>query len=128
MITNRIFIMMLMLQMHVIDDYYLQGILANLKQKDWWRKQKGYRDLYRHDWIPALLAHAFSWTFMVMLPLAFYFNFNLSAEFLILFGFNWIVHAVIDHLKANVRCIDLVTDQTIHVIMILVTARYLLFM
>jgi hypothetical protein len=29
---------------HIVDDYYLQGILASMKQKNWWTKQESYED------------------------------------------------------------------------------------
>ena len=45
---------------HVVDDYYLQGVLAKLKQKESWPQDKPQ---YRHDYIAALAAHAFSWAF-----------------------------------------------------------------
>lgn len=29
-------LLLLMIFAHIIDDYYLQGILAHMKQKVWW--------------------------------------------------------------------------------------------
>ena len=43
---------------HIVDDYYLQGILASMKQKTWWPKQEGYRDLYKNDYKMALFIHS----------------------------------------------------------------------
>ena len=34
----KILVLFLMLFLHVVDDYYLQGILASMKQKSWWQK------------------------------------------------------------------------------------------
>ena len=34
-----------MIFMHILDDYCLQGILASMKQKEWWRKQEQYKEL-----------------------------------------------------------------------------------
>ncbi len=48
-----------MILLHIIDDFHLQGILANMKQKNWWLKQKGYKDMYEHDYITALTIHSF---------------------------------------------------------------------
>ena len=33
-------VFLLMILLHVIDDFHLQGILASMKQKEWWKKQK----------------------------------------------------------------------------------------
>ena len=46
-----------MLFMHVIGDYNLQGVLASMKKKS---ACEGQGDKYRFDYVPALLAHAFS--------------------------------------------------------------------
>ena len=65
--NNIITCIILMIFMHIVDDYYLQGILASMKQRLWW-KQRASEPTYRYDYIWALLMHAFSWTFMIMLP------------------------------------------------------------
>ena len=33
---NKMFCLLLMIFLHIIDDYKLQGILASMKQKNWW--------------------------------------------------------------------------------------------
>ena len=43
---TEIYILFAMIFAHIVDDFYLQGILAKMKQKDWWEKQDGYRRLY----------------------------------------------------------------------------------
>jgi hypothetical protein len=35
---NNCFLLLLMIFLHIVDDYYLQGILASMKQKEWWHK------------------------------------------------------------------------------------------
>lgn len=57
---QQMMLFFVMLFLHIFDDYYLQGILASMKQKDWWRKQEGYNEKYKDDYIPALFCHAFS--------------------------------------------------------------------
>ncbi len=109
---------MLLLFMHIVDDYYLQGVLAKLKQKDNW-KQSGHQ--YRFDYIPALSCHAFSWTFMIMLPILIMFNFKINFVFYLVFIFNFIIHAFVDDMKANKKKINLVIDQSIHVLQIIIT-------
>lgn len=105
---------------HIVDDYYLQGWLASAKQKSWWEKNAPDK-LYKNDYIMALIMHSLSWSFMVMLPLAVYNNFNVDWLFTAIFIINALVHAIVDHLKANKRKINLVTDQSIHIGQIIVT-------
>ena len=117
---NKIFILLAMIFLHIIDDYKLQGILASMKQQKWWEEQKEYKKLYKYDYIPALIEHSFSWTFMIMLPIAISLKFNIG-WWAIAYIVNMIVHAFVDNLKANKFKINLVIDQTIHLIQIIVT-------
>lgn len=105
---------------HVVDDYYLQGILSQMKQIDWWKKNAPDR-MYENDWVVALAMHAFSWSFMIMLPVAFYMNLKLTAFYFVALLVNMLIHLVVDHMKANVKCINLMTDQSIHLFQILLT-------
>lgn len=34
-----LFVVLAMIFCHIVDDYYLQGTLANLKQKSFWEKR-----------------------------------------------------------------------------------------
>lgn len=108
-----------MIFMHIVDDYYLQGVLAKMKQSKWW-KENAPQALYKYDYIVALIMHAFSWTFMVMLPIAFKLSFSLNFLFYLMFVFNLILHAVIDDLKANQGKINLIIDQVLHLLQIIV--------
>lgn len=116
-----IFILLAMLFLHVVDDFYLQGILANLKQKKWWRDNYNYR-LYQNDYIVALIIHSFSWSFMIHLPVvvANYEHLQTGA-FLAVFAINMFVHGIVDDLKANKLKINLITDQFIHFCQIIIT-------
>lgn len=119
----KIFILFIMLFLHVVDDYYLQGILAQLKQRSWW-EEHAPDSLYRNDYKVALILHGFSWTFMIMLPvmiLMVYTGQILIAPFITAFVINWIIHTWVDHLKANVKNCSLVVDQTIHICQIVAT-------
>lgn len=111
-----------MIFLHIIDDYCLQGILASMKQKKWWEKQEQYKELYKYDYIIALIMHSFSWAFMIMLPIAISLNFDITIAFVIALLANMIIHCIVDDLKANKGKINLVTDQLIHIIQIIVTA------
>lgn len=114
------FLLLSMIFLHIVDDYYLQGTLANLKQKKWWDEHYP-DDLYKYDYILALITHAFSWTFMVMLPVLFYCKFCLNEFFELLFAVNITVHAMVDHEKANHLRINLITDQMVHLVQIIIT-------
>ena len=123
---NNCFLLLLMIFLHIVDDYYLQGILASMKQKEWWHKAAPEK-MYRYDYIVALIMHGFSWAFMIMLPIAVALSFNISWFFLVYFLLNVFVHALVDDLKANRKKINLWQDQLIHMWQIAVTAIVMLF-
>lgn len=110
---------------HIIDDYYLQGILANLKQRSWWEKNAP-DEMYKNDYIMALVMHSVSWSFMIMLPLLVFFGFDPPAAFLIVWVVNAAVHGIVDDLKANKRKINLIQDQSVHLIQIVLTLAVLM--
>ena len=122
---SNIFIVLLMIFMHIVDDYYLQGWLASAKQKKYW-EENAPEKLYAKDYIWALIMHSFSWAFMIMLPIAFVKCFDIGVVFLIVFISNLTLHAVVDDLKANKRKINLWTDQIIHLCQIALTASIFL--
>ena len=111
-------IFLTMIFLHIVDDYYLQGILAQMKQKKF-RKEQAPDELYKYDYIWALIMHAFSWTFMIMLPLIFVSPIN--PAFYVIFIVNLAVHAYVDNLKANKHKINLWQDQLIHLAQIILT-------
>ena len=111
-------IFLTMIFLHIVDDYYLQGILAQMKQKKFWKEQAP-DELYKYDYIWALIMHAFSWTFMIMLPLIFVSP--ISSAFYVIFVVNLAVHAYVDNLKANKHKINLWQDQLIHLAQIILT-------
>lgn len=100
-------IAVLMILGHMVADYTLQGWLANAKQSKWWR-ENAPQPLYRFDYLAGLACHALYWSAVVFLPL-FNHRFFLAAVVA-----NAVVHAVIDHAKANMRAISLVQDQLLH--------------
>ena len=124
----KIFIILCMLFCHIVDDYYLQGILVSMKQKSWWEKQTS-DPLYKYDYIMALCEHAFSWTFMIFLPLfiSHFFGIQLNESLIIgLFSFNLGLHVIVDNLKANQLKINLIQDQLIHICQIIITGVLLI--
>lgn len=123
--THQLILLISILFFHIFDDFYLQGILAKMKQKEWWKKQTD-NSLYKCDYIVALIAHAFSWCTMVHIPCFIYrhlFNPIRDSELLsivFLFIVMLLSHAVIDDLKANKHRINLVIDQTLHVLQVII--------
>lgn len=105
---------------HIFDDYHLQGWLASAKQKSWW-EENAPDQLYKNDYLVVLLMHSFSWSFMIML---------IPTIYIILFGGVWnpvlfvgniILHMYIDNLKANKKKINLIQDQSFHMLQIIWT-------
>ena len=118
----RFFIFVTMIFCHIIDDYKLQSpVRTQLKQRAWWEKHEP-NERYKHDYIMALAMHALSWSFMIHVPIAVYYRFELPFAFVITFITNAIIHAIVDDMKANKLRINLITDQSIHVVQILLTA------
>ena len=119
-----IILLIAMLFCHIIDDYKLQGILAQFKQKSWWQEHAS-DTLYKYDYIIALIEHAFCWACSIHIPVLVYClatNRTIgTAVWVIAFIFNVVIHAHVDHLKANAHKINLVQDQLAHVIQILLT-------
>lgn len=112
------FLILTMIFLHILDDFHLQGLLANLKQKSWWEKYHPQK-MYMYDYYVGLVIHSFSWAFAVMLPIAYLRNFNISFSFLLAFGISAIIHGAIDDLKANKLKINLIADQTLHILQII---------
>ena len=120
------FIILAMIFAHIVDDWVLQGKLANFQQRSWWL-EVAPDELYKHDYIMALVIHSMSWSFMIQLPLAyFHFGFDVSLGFVIAFVVNAFIHGIVDDLKANRHKLNLITDQLIHLAQIFVTAAIFL--
>lgn len=117
---NKLFIFLAMIFCHIADDYYLQGWLASAKQKKYWQETAPDK-MYKYDYIWALIMHAFSWTFMMMLPITISLQFNLNFIFGLIFIANVVLHAQIDDLKANKKWINLWVDQIFHLVQIIST-------
>ena len=122
---NNTFIILLMIFCHIVDDYYLQGWLASAKQKKYWEENAPDK-MYKHDYIWALIMHSFSWAFMIMLPVAFFMNFNIDNHFVVMFLCNIVMHALTDNAKANEKKINLIKDQIIHLLQIVATFMVLI--
>ena len=117
---NPIYVLFMMLFLHILDDFHLQGCLANMKHKAWWVKNVPPDPKYKYDWIPALVAHVISWTIMVMLPCVLFMDAPVALV-VALFLFNCVVHFFVDDLKCNRLAIGLVEDQLLHLSQIIFT-------
>lgn len=118
-------IVFLMILLHIIDDFVLQPIcLSKLKQKQYWidacKNQNLDYEKYQTDYITALCMHGLSWSIMIHLPLFYFFDLN-GISLMLSIMINTIIHAWIDDLKANKLRINLDTDQTIHILQIIMT-------
>lgn len=121
-------LLMTMIFFHIIADFNIQGILAQMKQKSFYEQYRYKVNLYRYDHIVALLMHSFSWTFMIHIPGIMYLILmgkwsmfeNEWTVYLIFFIVHMIIHALTDHAKANWYLINLVMDQTIHILQIII--------
>ena len=114
------FILVIMIFMHIFDDYYLQGWLASAKQKKWCQENAPQK-LYRHDYIMALIMHSLSWAFMIMLPIAIDRQFAVTWIYAVALIVNATIHGIVDNLKANKLKINLIQDQSIHIMQIVIT-------
>ena len=77
----------------------------------------------------ALYEHAFSWSFMISLPLliiAFCEDSSLYYLIFMFYIFNTLCHAYVDNLKANQHKINLIQDQLIHFVQIFITWLFVL--
>lgn len=126
-IKNPANIIWLCLILHWFADFHLQGILADMKQQDWWKKQidlekdKTYEwkhkalKLYKHDYQAALYVHALEWSAITFLPLMLIVHPMLYAGIV---AVNALFHMIVDHMKANVQCISLCADQALHALQV----------
>lgn len=124
----EVFILFCMVFMHICDDYYLQGILAKMKQKVWWASNcpdpEDAPGMYANDYKIALAMHSFSWAFMIMIPIAAYLlimGAGISGAYFFMLLMNAAIHYAVDDMKANWRTINLHTDQTAHLLQIACT-------
>ena len=115
-----------MIFFHIVDDFYLQGCLAKMKQKSFWDKNT----IYRNDWAVCLVTHGMSWSIMVHIPimvatLVFFrpeeHGILYLAVYISVFA-NALIHAIIDNLKCNAMKINLWTDQCLHIIQVSVVS------
>ena len=117
----KLFLFMVLL--HFFADFTLQGILADLKRKSWWRAQCQKHgvasSMYEYDHICGLVCHSLYWSLLTFSPLIFLRASALQALALVVI--NTAIHAVIDNAKANQYKINLSQDQLLHLAQIAFT-------
>lgn len=114
-------VLLLMILAHIIDDFVLQTTcLSQMKQESWWLNHKEYKPMYRNDYVMALLVHSMSWSIMILLPIIFLLEIP-QISILTAFCINTVIHCLVDDLKANRGKLNLIQDQTIHLIQIIIT-------
>ena len=141
-----IVVLFFMVLMHIIEDFHLQGIMGNMKMKSWWAKSfqkvyaktdnpeqekwvKEYQKKTQFDYVSVLLLHGFEWSMFIHIPVLAVYWFTQGVVFDSTFMYvlcavifiQGLVHSVVDDRKANRLGISLVTDQSIHLIQILVS-------
>ena len=121
--------------LHLIADYVLQGVLADLKQKSWWHEhviKKIWEEYsentyewrhrvwrkYEFDYLIGLYCHALMWSIVTFFPLMWFCS---PGAFTVLINVNTLMHLVVDHMKANIHCINLIEDQLIHLAQVIAT-------
>ncbi len=129
-ITWAVLIVFGMIFCHIVDDFYLQGILINMKQRKWWKNHPDYSEKYANDYTAALFAHAFSWSIMIHVPwfILFYLtSYSIPWIMITTIMANFTIHAIVDNEKANKYSINLIIDQLIHVAQIILTAALMFY-
>lgn len=122
-------VVLLIIGLHIFADFTLQGILADLKQKDYWVKlfkdgstwisYEGLIRKYGNDYKVALLCHSIYWTLITFAPIIYL---SSSDWFIVsLVSLNTLVHYVVDDQKANAHTINLIHDQIAHIAQISIT-------
>lgn len=125
-----------MLFCHCLYDFHIQGILAQMKQKDWWYDQfakvsqkQPEREMseiirtYGNDFGVALFIHGFEWAVFITIPLFVYvWMYDMSyAAVLVMIPVNAALHAMIDDMKCNKMVLNLAQDQLCHICQIVLS-------
>lgn len=108
-------LLLLMILCHIVEDFHIQGVMANMKQKSFW---KPYGEKYARDWKPVIILHGMEWAILTSMPCLVASWFDVPLWFILVIVAMGLLHAYIDHLKANVGNINLIIDQTFHLIQI----------
>lgn len=128
----KIFVFLAMIFLHIMNDFNMQGRFFKLKRKQYWEEQfvhakDPYAEfyMYRNDYKACIIAHSFSWAFLVELPVIAYAlwknNLIMSIIYIASILVNTVIHSAIDNLKDNEYKISLTVDQQLHFCQVLLT-------
>ena len=115
--TEWYLLLPLMILCHIIEDFHIQGVMADMKQASFWRS---YGEKYANDWKPVIILHGMEWAILTSMPCLVMSWFDIPLWFVLVIVAMGLLHAYIDHLKANVGKINLITDQTLHMSQIMI--------
>lgn len=115
--TEWYLLLPLMILCHIIEDFHIQGKMADMKQSSFWRP---YGEKYANDWKPVIILHGMEWAMLTSMPCVVMSWFDVPMWFVLVIVTMGLLHAYIDHLKANVGKINLITDQTLHMTQIMI--------
>lgn len=119
-------VLSMMFFLHIIEDFYIQGILAQMKQRSWWKEQLGeicaksyltreeIDRLFGKDYYVPLILHGFMWSFIVSIPLMWFYGITITG--FVTMCVMALIHSYIDNLKCNAMRINLIHDQILHTI------------
>lgn len=115
--TEWYLLLPLMILCHIIEDFHIQGVMADMKQTSFWNP---YGEKYANDWKPVIILHGIEWAMLTSMPCLVMSWFDVPMWFVLVIVAMGLLHAYIDHLKANVGKINLITDQTLHMSQIMI--------
>ena len=118
-------ILLSMMFCNIISNFYVQGSLAQIKQKAWWEDICSVESKFRYDYKVALIIQSFLWCFFIHIPLILhirYCGWTYNEElFLVVYVVNWIIHTIIDDFKSNRHKLNLITSQTLYLMQVVIT-------
>ena len=117
---NNGLLLIIMFFLHVLAEFNLQGMMEEMKRKDFWKK---YDRKYQFDYTIVLIGHSFQWAFVLHLPIIIYCIVTKELETYCNFSIvaNTFIHAIIDTSKENDKRLNLIQDQFCHILQIIAT-------
>ena len=115
--TEWYLLLPLMILCHIIEDFHIQGVMGDMKQASFWNP---YGEKYADDWKPVIILHGMEWAMLTSMPCLVMSWFDVPMWFVLVIVAMGLLHAYIDHLKANEGKINLITDQTLHMSQIMI--------
>ena len=125
--SKNILIFFGMLFGHFVGDYLFQWKnMSNYKRQSFWKNKEPFSE-YRYNFIGYLMMHGYVWAFCITFPMFLLIWNDTTGNQLILTYYviaqflNAFCHSLIDHLKANKKLFNDMTDQSLHMLQIFAT-------